>query len=107
MNKSTEQFSGQASSSLDWALVLDRPLQATDVEAFLSALMEALKQQGFSSVARRTNLNRSWLYRVVCTGGNPRLSTLYALLRALGLRLSVVCLPGPSSQSEADQSSLH
>ncbi|MDN5863974.1 MAG: putative addiction module antidote protein [Gammaproteobacteria bacterium] len=44
---------------------------------------------GMSELARRTGLARESLYRTLAADGNPRLSTLTAILKALHLRLAV------------------
>ena len=45
--------------------------------------------QGMSRVAAAAGLSRESLYRSLSAAGNPRLSTLVAVLRVAGLRLSV------------------
>jgi probable addiction module antidote protein len=45
--------------------------------------------QGMSRVAEATGLSRESLYRSLSAAGNPRLSTLLAILRVAGLRLSI------------------
>ena len=42
-----------------------------------------------ATVARRANIERESLYRALSAKGNPRLSTIVAILRGLGLALSV------------------
>jgi probable addiction module antidote protein len=42
-----------------------------------------------SALARKAGLNRQGLYRALSDEGDPKLSTLNAILDALGLRLSV------------------
>lgn len=44
---------------------------------------------GMTWLARQTGLCRESLYRVLSENGNPRLSSLDAILRALGLRLTI------------------
>jgi probable addiction module antidote protein len=58
-------------------------------EAFLVALRDiAEAQQGVAKVAHAANVNRESLYRALSEQGNPRLSTLDAVLDAL--QISVV-----------------
>jgi len=40
-------------------------------------------------ISAKTKLNRESLYRLLSTGGNPTLTSLHAILDALGLKLSV------------------
>lgn len=44
---------------------------------------------GVQSVAEKANLNPTQLYRTLSEEGNPALSSLTAILKAMGFRLSV------------------
>jgi len=62
---------------------------ATDDPAFIAdALGVIARARGMSQVARDTGLSRESLYRALSAEGNPELSTLMQVIRALGLRLS-------------------
>jgi len=57
-------------------------------------LLLALRQMskafgGVGEIARQTDLNANTLYRTLSEQGNPQVSTLSAILRAMGLRLAV------------------
>jgi probable addiction module antidote protein len=57
-------------------------------------LLIALRQMtkafgGVQSVAEKANLNSTQLYRTLSEEGNPALSSLAAILKAMGLRLAV------------------
>ena len=59
-------------------------------EAFLLALRTVVEAMGgISELAKRTNLNRQNLYRVLSGNGNPKWSTLGAILGGLGFRFSI------------------
>lgn len=58
-----------------------------DVMYALRAVSEA--RGGIAGVATATGLSRETLYRTLSRSGNPRLSTLLALVRATGVRLRV------------------
>ncbi|MDP1690046.1 MAG: addiction module antidote protein [bacterium] len=47
---------------------------------------------GVSSIAEKTNLNGTTLYRTLSANGNPRLKNFTEVLRAMGMRLSVESL---------------
>lgn len=47
------------------------------------------RARGLSDLARETGLTRQALAKAFGANGNPRLSTLVAMLKAVGLRLSV------------------
>ncbi|MDO8566625.1 MAG: addiction module antidote protein [bacterium] len=44
---------------------------------------------GVSSIAEKTNLNGTTLYRTLSANGNPRLKNFSEVLKAMGMRLSV------------------
>jgi len=57
-------------------------------------LLIALRQMtkafgGVAAVAEKAQLNQTQLYRTLSADGNPALSSLAAILKAMGLRLSV------------------
>jgi probable addiction module antidote protein len=56
---------------------------------FLVALRNVAEAFQMSNVAKQAGVNRENLYRMLSSNGNPKLSTLFAVLKTLGLRLSV------------------
>lgn len=68
--------------------VLDDDKEGADT-AFLLALRNVAEAFQISNIAQKADLNRENLYRILSGSGNPKLSSLFALLRALGLKLSV------------------
>jgi probable addiction module antidote protein len=65
-------------------------------QVFLIALGNVAKAAKMSTVAQATGLNRVSLYKILSANGNPSLSSLKAILKALGLKMTVV----PSVASE-------
>jgi probable addiction module antidote protein len=57
--------------------------------AFLLALRNVAEAFQISNIAQKADLNRENLYRILSGRGNPKLSSLFAILRALGLKFSV------------------
>ena len=55
----------------------------------LIALRHLAQAQGIAKVAKVAGIERESLYRALSTRGNPRLSTLVAVTKAIGLRLTV------------------
>ena len=55
----------------------------------LIALRHLAQAQGIAKVAKAAGVERESLYRALSAHGNPRLSTLVAVTRAIGLRLTV------------------
>lgn len=58
-------------------------------ERFLIALRQVAKAHGMTAVAERSGMARQAMYRALSETGNPELSSLRALLDAMGLRLAV------------------
>lgn len=61
-----------------------------DPKCFLKALRNVAEARGgLAKLAKETNLNRESLYRTLSEKGNPRLDSLHAVLKALGLHLVI------------------
>ena len=60
-----------------------------DAAAITKALGDIARAKGMSSIAKETGLSRESLYRALSPRGNPRLSTLVAVTKAIGLRITV------------------
>ena len=56
---------------------------------FLKALRKVALAQGFDEIVAKAQLQRRGLEKALSEKGNPRFSTLTALLEALGLRVSI------------------
>jgi probable addiction module antidote protein len=77
------------------------------LETFLLALRDVAEaHQGLAKVADRAELNRENLYRMLSVGGNPRLSSLSALLQALHLKISVNAEPRGRRRLRAERRSV-
>jgi len=75
----------------DAAEYLNAALEERDPAAFLLALKDVADiHGGISKLARDAHLNRESMYRMLSEKGNPRIDSLNEVLRALGLRLSVI-----------------
>lgn len=55
----------------------------------LIALRRVVQARGIARIAKTAGVERESLYRALSKKGNPRLSTLAAVTRAVGLRLTV------------------
>ncbi len=55
----------------------------------LIALRHLAQAHGIAKVAKAAGVERESLYRALSARGNPRLSTLMAVTKAIGLRLTV------------------
>ncbi len=63
---------------------------------FLLALRDVAKARGMRQLAHDTQLSRESLYRTLSRKGNPRFSTLEAVLESVGLKLAVESSPLPN-----------
>jgi probable addiction module antidote protein len=62
-------------------------LEEGDMPGLLMALRDVAEARGVGHVAARAGLNRENVYRILSGQGNPRLSSLFPLLGALGIEL--------------------
>lgn len=79
--------------SSDFAIIyLNTILKSDDIgvqERFLAAFKLLAKAYGISKLSRQTALQRESLRKALSEKGNPRLSTLFALMEAFGFRLKI------------------
>ena len=62
---------------------------ADEPRVLLIALRQLAQARGIANVAKAAGIERESLYRALSAHGNPRLSTLVAVTKAIGLRLTV------------------
>ena len=97
----TAQSTAMARQAQMAASELDAALSEGEIELFLLSLQKVIRAGGgYAAVARKTGLNRTALYKILSSTGNPTLSTLIALLPLAGLRLSVEPLRNSESVIE-------
>jgi probable addiction module antidote protein len=60
-----------------------------DPRVYLTALRTVAEAQGMAKVAKAAGVPRESLYRALSSNGNPRFSTLNAILKAAGLKMAV------------------
>jgi len=58
-------------------------------QVLLIVLRHVAQARGIARVAKAAGIERESLYRALSVRGNPRLSTLVAVTKAIGLRLTV------------------
>jgi probable addiction module antidote protein len=66
-------------------------------DVFLAALGDVAKARGMAQIAKDAGLGRESLYKALSTGAHPRYETIHAVLRALGVKFTVVA-SRPQSQ---------
>lgn len=54
---------------------------------------------GVQAVAKKANLNSTQIYRTLSPDGNPALRSFSAILKAMGMRLSVQTMNTPASHA--------
>lgn len=59
-------------------------------EVFLAALGDVAKAKGMARIAKEAGLGRESLYKAFGAGAHPRYETVSAVLRALGVKLTLV-----------------
>jgi len=71
-------------------------LEAPDDAAFMATVLgDVARARNLSELARETGIARETLYKVTRGEGNPTLTTVGKLARALGFRLSLTPLGNP------------
>ena len=71
-------------------LALEEFEQDGDTEHLMLALRTVAEAQGgVPELARKINMEKMTLYKALSEKGNPRLSTIYSILKGLGYRLLV------------------
>ena len=68
---------------------LDAALAEGDTALFAAALGDIAKARGMSDIARNAGVTREALYKALSEKGDPRLSTLFGVIKALGLKVRV------------------
>ena len=80
--------------------LLNSILEDGDQSELLITLRQMTKAfGGVQAVAETAQLSTTQLYRTLSPGGNPVLSSLSAILKAMGLRLAVQSLQAPHAHS--------
>ena len=74
--------------------------ESGDAGYIAHALGVVARARGMTQVSKEADLNREALYRALSRDGDPRLSTLLGVMKALGLQLSA----GSAGDRDSDQS---
>ena len=68
---------------------LNAALAENDPKYFAKALGNVARAKGMTAVSEATGLGRQALYRALSDEGNPRIDTLFKVLKSLNLRLVI------------------
>jgi probable addiction module antidote protein len=82
-----------AAAYLTAAMEDDEPI------VYLQALRHVAEAHGMAKIAEASGIPRESLYRALSAKGNPRWSTLAAILKGTGLQLTIA--PAPSARKSA------
>lgn len=69
---------------------LSAAVEDPNPDVFLAALGDVAKARGMAQIAKEAGLGRESLYKALSTGSHPRYETVNAVLRALGVKFTVV-----------------
>jgi probable addiction module antidote protein len=72
------------------AAYLEAAFEEGDPAFFTHALGIVARAKGMSKIAEEAGVTREALYKALSSTGDPRLSTLAGVLKALGMRFAVV-----------------
>lgn len=86
------------------AELISDALESGDAQFLADALGVAARSKGMTEIAKKTGITREGLYKALSADGDPKLSTFLAVLKSLGLRLSVKPLDG-SAGGHGDEKS--
>ncbi|WP_254492203.1 addiction module antidote protein [Bartonella sp. B1099] len=89
MKLKTFNFEKHLATPEDQEIFLNEALKTGDAAHIADAIGLVARAQNMSALAKETNRERSGLYRSLSKTGDPKLSTLVAVLSALNLQLSV------------------
>ena len=74
----------------EYAVIYIQACARESRQAFLLALRDVVDATGgMTKLAKLSSRSRENLYRALHLGGNPRLDTLWAITKVLGLRITV------------------
>jgi len=63
-------------------------------DVFVAALGDVAKARGMAQIAKESGLGRESLYKALSAGAHPRFETINSVLRALGVKFTVVAEQG-------------
>jgi probable addiction module antidote protein len=71
------------------AAYLEAAFEEGDPAFFTHALGIVARAKGMSKIAEEAGVTREALYKALSASGDPRLSTLFGVVKALGLRIAI------------------
>src|SRR5438552_2482461 len=74
---------------LEAAFYLNAAIAENDMELLLQALADVARAHGMSSIAKKADLHRVSLHKMLSSKGNPELRSFLRVIQASGLQLKV------------------
>lgn len=71
------------------AAYLEAAFEDGDPKVIAHVLGDVARAKGISQIAKETGVTRAGLYKALSENGDPRLTTFLAVLKSLGLTVSV------------------
>lgn len=68
---------------------LEAAMESGNADRIARALGVVARARGMTEIARQTGMSRESLYKALSERGDPKLSSLMKVLRALGVRLTI------------------
>lgn len=68
---------------------LDAAFEDGDPAVIKAAIADVARARGMSAIAEQAGMSRAGLYKALGEDGNPTLSALLGILKAMGVRLAV------------------
>jgi probable addiction module antidote protein len=68
---------------------LTEAFETNDAAFIASAIGDVVRSRNMTSMAKETGLSRETLYSALSVNGNPTLTTMISIMKALGLKLNV------------------
>ena len=71
------------------AAYLNAALEEGDADLLMAAIADVAKARGIAKVASDAGVGRESLYKTLAPGSKPKLETVFKLMHALGVKLTV------------------
>jgi probable addiction module antidote protein len=84
-----EHIDSPAAAAAYFEAAVELALESGDHAIVAAALGDIARARGMSEIAREAGVTREALYKALSERGDPKLSTLLGVMRALGLKLRV------------------
>lgn len=84
-----------------WEAVIEADFD--DPEMLTSALNDIARAYGILKLSRDTGITRAGLYKALAPNGNPSLSTIVKISRALGLQLRLLPIESPDDPQRKER----